>query len=164
MASHTIFLPGKFHGQRSLASYSPWGCKEFDMTKTLETNNNIVMMGSYVFVWHWKWKLKLLCHVQLFGTPWTIQSIQFSRTEYLTFPISRVSSQLRDRTQVSLQVDSLLARPQGKLKNTGVGSLSLLQRIVPTQESNWDLLHCRWILYQLNYQESPCRALRELKV
>ena len=22
-----IFLPGKFHGQRSLADYSPWGCK-----------------------------------------------------------------------------------------------------------------------------------------
>ena len=26
------FLPGKFHGQKSLASYSPWGCKESDMT------------------------------------------------------------------------------------------------------------------------------------
>ena len=24
----SIFLPGKFHGQRSLANYSPWGCKE----------------------------------------------------------------------------------------------------------------------------------------
>ena len=23
-----VFLPGEFHGQRSLASYSPWGCKE----------------------------------------------------------------------------------------------------------------------------------------
>ena len=23
-----VFLPGKFHGQRSLAGYSPWGCKE----------------------------------------------------------------------------------------------------------------------------------------
>ena len=28
-----VFLPGKFHGQRSLAGYSPWGCKESDMTK-----------------------------------------------------------------------------------------------------------------------------------
>ena len=27
-----IFLPGKSHGQRSLAGYSPWGCKESDMT------------------------------------------------------------------------------------------------------------------------------------
>ena len=33
-----------------------------------------------------------------------------------------------------------------------MGSLSLLQWIFPTQESNWDLLHCRQILYQLSYQ------------
>ena len=28
-------LPGKFHGQRSLLGYSPWGCKESDMTEWL---------------------------------------------------------------------------------------------------------------------------------
>ena len=28
-----IFLPGKFHGERSLMGYSPWGCKESDMTE-----------------------------------------------------------------------------------------------------------------------------------
>ena len=27
-----VFLPGKSHGQRSMADYSPWGCKESDMT------------------------------------------------------------------------------------------------------------------------------------
>ena len=37
-------------------------------------------------------------------------------------------------------------------QNTGVGSLSLLQGIFPTQGSNPGLLHCRWILYQMNYQ------------
>ena len=36
----------------------------------------------------------------------------------------------------SLHEDSLPAEPQGKPKNTGVGSLSLLQWIFPTQESN----------------------------
>ena len=55
----------------------------------------------------------------------------------------------------ALQVDSLPAEPQGKPKNTGVGSLSLLQGIFLTQESNQGLLHCRWILYQLSYQGSP---------
>ena len=30
-----IFLPGEFHGQRSLAGYSPWGYKESDMTEWL---------------------------------------------------------------------------------------------------------------------------------
>ena len=28
-----VFLPGESHEQRSLAGYSPWGCKELDMTK-----------------------------------------------------------------------------------------------------------------------------------
>ena len=28
-----IVLPGEFHGQRSLAGYSPWGRKELDMTE-----------------------------------------------------------------------------------------------------------------------------------
>ena len=27
------FLPGKFHGQRNLVGYSPWGCKESDTTE-----------------------------------------------------------------------------------------------------------------------------------
>jgi len=27
-----VFLPEKFHGQRSLVGYRPWGCKEVDMT------------------------------------------------------------------------------------------------------------------------------------
>ena len=31
--SNSEFLPGKFHRQRSLVSYSPWGCKESDMTE-----------------------------------------------------------------------------------------------------------------------------------
>ena len=30
-----VFLPGESHGQRSLADYSPWGCKELDMTERL---------------------------------------------------------------------------------------------------------------------------------
>ena len=28
-----VFLTGKFHGQMSLVGYSPWGCKESDMTE-----------------------------------------------------------------------------------------------------------------------------------
>ena len=28
-----VFFPGKFHGQKSLVGYSPWGCKESDMTE-----------------------------------------------------------------------------------------------------------------------------------
>ena len=39
-------------------------------------------------------------------------------------------------------------------RNTGVGSLSLLQGTFPTQGSNPGLPHCRQILYQLSYQGS----------
>ena len=42
-------------------------------------------------------------------------------------------------------------------QNTRVGSLSLLQRIFLTQESNQDLLRGRQILYQLSYQGSLVR-------
>ena len=44
-------------------------------------------------------------------------------------------------------------------KNTGVGCHALLQQICPTQELNPSLLHCRQILYQLNYQGSPDLSL-----
>jgi len=32
MAIHSSILPGKSHGQRSLAGYSPWAHQELDMT------------------------------------------------------------------------------------------------------------------------------------
>ena len=35
MAPTLVFLPGEFHGQRSLKGYSPWGCKELDTTEQL---------------------------------------------------------------------------------------------------------------------------------
>ena len=35
MATHSIFSPGEFRGQRSLVGYIPWGHKESDMTKEL---------------------------------------------------------------------------------------------------------------------------------
>ena len=54
----------------------------------------------------------------------------------------------------ALWADSSPAEPQGKPKDTAVGSLSLLQGIFLTQELNWGLLHCRQILYQLSYQGS----------
>ena len=40
-------------------------------------------------------------------------------------------------------------------QNTGLGSLSFLQGIFPTQGSNPGLPHCRQILYQLRHQGNP---------
>ena len=60
----------------------------------------------------------------------------------------------------SVMSDSL--RPHGLYspwnspgQNTGVGSLSFLQGIFPTQVSNPGLPHCRRILYQLSHKGSP---------
>ena len=93
---------------------------------------------------------------QCLGDP--TESMEFSRPEYWSgqpfpFPGDLPNPPIEPRSP-ALQVKSLPAEPQGKPKNTGVGSLSLLQGIILTQESNWGLLHCRWILYQLSYQGS----------
>ena len=63
--------------------------------------------------------------------------------EWAVFPFSRGSSQPRDETRVSCS--SCL----------GVGSLSFLQGIVPTQGSNPGLPHCREIFYHLSHKGSP---------
>ena len=83
----------------------------------------------------------------------------FSRQEYRSGlpcppPGDLPNQGIKPRSPAS-QVDSLPAEPQGKPKNPGVGSLSLLQQIFLTQELNQGLPHCRRILYQLSYQGSP---------
>ena len=92
---------------------------------------------------------------------YTVHRILQARiVEWVAFPFSRGSSQSRSP---ALQADSLPAEPQWKPKDTGVGSLSLLQRIFPTQEANRGLLHCRHILYQLSYQGTPHQHWRSPK-
>ena len=55
----------------------------------------------------------------------------------------------------SLQPQGLYSPWNSPGQNTGMGSLSLLQGILPTQGLNPGLLHCRQILYQLSQQGSP---------
>ena len=109
-------------------------------------------------------KWKSLSHVWLFVTPWTVAlqaplSMEFSSLEYwsgLSFPSPGCLPDLVIKPgSPALQPDSLPTEPQGKPKNTGVGSLLLPQQIFLTQELNWGLLHCSQILYQLSYQGSP---------
>ena len=45
-----LFLPGEFHGQRSLADYSPWGCKESDRTEHTHTHNILFSLSSEIFM------------------------------------------------------------------------------------------------------------------
>ena len=39
-----VFLPGEFHGQRSLAGCSPWGCKESDTTERLTLSLSCIFL------------------------------------------------------------------------------------------------------------------------
>ena len=90
-----------------------------------------------------KVKVAQLCPTHCDPLDYIVHGILHARIlEWIAFPFSRGSS---------FQADSLPAGPQGKPKNTRVGSLFLFQQIYPTQESNWGLLHCRQILLQLNY-------------
>ena len=60
----------------------------------------------------------------------------------------------------SLQPHGLYRPWNSPGQNTGVGILSLLQGIFPTQESNPGLLHYRQIVYQLSHKRSPFRYHR----
>ena len=74
--------------------------------------------------------------------------------------------QEKETESISLKVDQsrlTLCNPvdytahgnlQGRILD-GVGSLSLLQGIFPTQGLNPSLSHCRQILYQLSHKGSP---------
>ena len=78
---------------------------------------------------------KLLSYVQLCNPNYTAHGILQARKLELSslsllqgiFPTQGLNPGLP-----TLQVDSLPAEPQGKPKNTGVGSLSLLQQIFAT--------------------------------
>ena len=97
------------------------------------------------------------CPIHFDSMNYTAHGILQARIlEWAAFSFSRGSSHpgIEPRSPV-LQAVSLPAEPPGKPKNIGVASLSLLQGIFPTQESNWGLLHCRQILYQLSHQGSP---------
>ena len=100
----------------------------------------------------------------LFAAPWTAAhqappSTEFSRPEYWSrYPFPSPGDIPNPETEPrfpTLQVNSLPAEPQEKPKNNRVDSLSCLQWIFLSQESNPGLLHCWHILYQLSYQGSP---------
>ena len=102
-------------------------------------------------------------HDSLHSCRRTIFFGRVSDVYFLTFIIFPRAFQVALKSESeSLSAVSDSLRPRGLLcpwnspgQNTGVGSLSLLQGIFPTQEWNLGLLHCRWSLYQLSYQGSP---------
>ena len=73
----------------------------------------------------------------------------------------KIESQSRSDVSDSFQPHGLYSSWNSLGQNTGVGSLSLLQGIFPTQGLNLGLPHCRRILYQLSHKESKKIILPE---
>ena len=74
---------------------------------------------------------------------------------YLTYTQSESENESCSVVSNSLQSHELYSPWNSPGQNTGVGSLSLLQGIFPTQGPNSGLPHCRRILYQLSHKGSP---------
>ena len=52
MATHTSILePGEVYGQRSLAGYTPWGCKELDTTERLTLRLGVMLLDVLNISW-----------------------------------------------------------------------------------------------------------------
>ena len=106
-----------------------------------------------------KWRSESHLVVSDSATPWTIQSMEFSRPEYWSgspFPSPGGSSQPKDQTQVSHIAGrfftSWATREAPRILEWV--AYSLLQWVFLTQKPNQGLLHGRPILYQLRYQGS----------
>ena len=125
-----VFLPGESQGGGSLVGCHLWGRTESDKTEVTLAAAALLLIVTRMLP-----KIRLL----LQGDPGDLPNPGI------------------EPRSPTLQEDSLPAEPQGKPKNTGVGSLSLLQGIFLTQESNQGLLHYR-ILYQLSYEGSPLHS------
>ena len=107
---------------------------------------------------HLKVKVKVAQSCLMLYDPmgYTVHGIFQARiVEWVAVPFSRGSPQPRDWTQVSHIAGRFFTSwAARKAQEYWRGSLSLLQGIFLTQESNQGLLHCRWILYQLSYEGS----------
>ena len=157
-----VFLPGKFHGQRSLVGYSPWGAKVHGVTKSrTRRSTHTQCVYGMAFRAQLKGCIKVdicpcyICEICSMGVGLTHE----------TGAASKVVVCMKSESEVT-QLCPTLCDPHGPYrtrllcpwnspgKNTGVGSYSLLQGIFPTQGSNPGLLHCRQTLYRLSHSTS----------
>ena len=115
-------------------------------------------VGLLLLLWRQKWSEAQSCPTLCDSMDCIVRGILQARIlEGVAFPFSMGSSQPRDPTQVSLIEGRFFTNWATREANTGVGRLSLLQKIFPTHKLNRGLLHCTQILYQLSYQGSPLR-------
>ena len=161
-----VFLPGKFHGQRSLAGYSPRGCKELGTTEhtqrgktmsrywiktkkaihkkrrpALEDMDPVNTLISDLASGLWDHRFLLLKHSDLWCFVTVVVVGLLSHVLFFC--------DLKDWRSIRL-----LCPWDFPGKNTGVDCHFLLQGIFPTLESNSCLLHWQVDSLPLSQEES----------
>ena len=138
----------------------------------MELKINVMNMERDYFTFSWspfsplrhsekKVKVAQSCPTLCDPMDYTVHRIFQARIlEWVAFPFSRRSSQPRIKPRSpALQVDSILAEPPGRHKNTGVGSLSLLGG--SSQPRNWTGVSCiagglftNWAMREVPFRHS----------
>ena len=98
-------------------------------------------------MWHHRERTRLEEPSAALGRRWTLTGSPAYRTQAGGLNVKITSD--------SLRLHGLYVPRNSPGQNTGVGSLSLLQGMLPTQGSNPGLRHCRWILHQLSHKSNP---------
>ena len=100
-----VFLPGEFHGQRSLVGYSPWGCKELEKTEQHSftfTHTHQADVKQCVHVKSLRLCLTLCDPMDCSPPDFSVHGIlQAGILEWGAMPSSRGSSRPRDQTRIS---------------------------------------------------------------
>ena len=101
---------------------------------------------SWASSWHRNW-VGVSCISGGFFTSWATREPPEKAGKKVKVKVSQSCPTLHDPMDLNNPRNS-------PSQNTGVGSLSLLQRIFPAQGSNPGLPHCRWILCQMSHKGS----------
>ena len=137
MATHSSILS---LGERSLASYSPWGFKRVGHDWVTKHSTDFLMIAILTSE-RWYFIIILIC-IYFPDDQWCWASFHG--------PVAHLHSAL-ENCLVSSSIQSMeFSRPEYWLH-----SLSILQGIFPTQRSSPGLLYCKQILYQLSHKGNP---------
>ena len=141
-----VFLPGEFHGQRSLVGCSPWGHKESDRTEwlTLSLSLSISNLKS----------IFNLIHNLRYAEDTTLMAESEEELKSLLMKVKEKLLVSQSHWALCNQPTRLLCPWNSPGKKTGVGCNSHLQVIFTTQGSIPGLLHYKQILYHLSHQEA----------
>ena len=117
------YLPGKFHEQRNLEGYCPWGCRESNSSMVL-----CVYTCTYLYTCNFMCVCVCVCvHVCVHA---------------VLCLVAQSCLTLCDPMNYSAPGSPVHGDSPGK--NTAVGCHALLQGIFPTHRLNPGLPHCRW--------------------